>query len=131
MERPTHGGLGHLALNVSNLEAMTRFYVDLLGFRVVWSPDADNTYLSSGRDNLALHRAPMERAASAERPADSPLDHLGLLVPAADEVDRWAGFLESRGLRLAAPPRTHRDGSRSCSVRDPDGNRVQILHLKN
>ena len=36
---------------------MKRFYVDVLGFAVEWEPDPDNVYLTSGRDNLALHRA--------------------------------------------------------------------------
>jgi catechol 2,3-dioxygenase-like lactoylglutathione lyase family enzyme len=58
MDRPPpHAGLRHLALNVRDLDAMKRFYVDLLGFAVEWEPDADNVYLSSGIDNLALHRA--------------------------------------------------------------------------
>ena len=45
---------------------MRRFYVDLLGFAVEWEPDADNVYLSSGIDNLALHRA-AERESVAAR----------------------------------------------------------------
>ena len=57
MERPRHQGLRHLALNVRDLESMKRFYVDLLGFAVEWEPDRDNVYLSSGIDNLALHRS--------------------------------------------------------------------------
>ena len=57
MQRPTHAGLRHLALNVHRFDEMKRFYVDLLGFAVEWEPDADNVYLSSGIDNLALHRA--------------------------------------------------------------------------
>jgi catechol 2,3-dioxygenase-like lactoylglutathione lyase family enzyme len=56
------------------------------------------------------------------------LDHLGLIVRHADDVDRWAAFLESRGVTLDAKPRTHRDGARSCYFRDPDGNVVQIIH---
>ena len=51
---------------------------------------------------------------------------LGLMTP--DEVDRWAAFLESRGITLDARPRTHRDGARSCYLRDPDGNQVQIIY---
>ena len=57
MKRPTHAGLRHLALHARDLDAMKRFYVDVLGFAVEWEPDADNIYLSSGIDNLALHRA--------------------------------------------------------------------------
>ena len=127
MDRPTHAGLRHLALNVRELDAMKRFYVDLLGFAVEWQPDPDNIYLSSGIDNLALHRA--TEVAGQEREArPSPLDHLGLIVKTADDVDRWAAFLESRGVALDAKPKTHRDGARSCYFRDPDGNHVQIIH---
>jgi catechol 2,3-dioxygenase-like lactoylglutathione lyase family enzyme len=124
MERPTHAGLRHLALNVHDLGAMKRFYVDLLGFAVEWEPDPDNVYLSSGLDNLALHRA----AAPASADGASALDHLGLIVRAADDVDRWAAFLEGNGVAIDARPRTHRDGARSCYFRDPDGNRIQIIH---
>jgi catechol 2,3-dioxygenase-like lactoylglutathione lyase family enzyme len=132
MERPGHAGLRHLALNVRNLEAMKRFYVDLLGFAVEWEPDPDNVYLSSGTDNLALHRAlisgeetPGDRETRGREPA--ALDHLGILVRQAADVDRWASFLEARGVVLAAGPRTHRDGARSCYFPDPDGNTVQII----
>ena len=123
MERPSHAGLRHLALNVERLSEMKQFYVDLLGFQVEWEPDADNVYLSSGIDNLALHRA-----VAAASNAGNKLDHLGLIVRAAEDVDRWAAFLESRGVTIDAKPRTHRDGARSCYFRDPDGNVVQIIH---
>ena len=121
MERPAHAGLRHLALNVRDLAAMKRFYVELLGFAVEWEPDPDNTYLSSGIDNLALHR-------SAEAAHAGALDHLGLIVREADDVDRWAAFLEGNGVTMSAKPKTHRDGARSCYFKDPDGNSVQIIH---
>ena len=110
MERPTHAGLRHLALNVQHLEEMRRFYIDVLGFAVEWEPDPDNVYLSSGVDNLALHRTAALESAPL---ASSPLDHLGLIVSRSDDVDRWATFLESRGVALDVRPRTHRDGARS------------------
>ena len=144
MDRPTHAGLRHLALNVGEVDAMKRFYVDLLGFDVEWEPDPDNVYLSSGADNLALHRSTPLTAGRSTAPTTDrstpltagrstaakggALDHLGLIVRAADDVDRWAAFLESRGITLDAVPRTHRDGARSCYVSDPDGNSVQIIY---
>ena len=122
-DRPSHLGLRHLALHAEALAEMKRFYVELLGFRVEWEPDPDNVYLTSGSDNLALHRAAGPRARDG-----SPLDHLGLIVRAPAEVDAWARFLEAHGVPIVARPRTHRDGARSCYVEDPDGNRVQIIH---
>ena len=123
MDRPSHAGLRHVALNVTHLEEMKRFYVDLLGFAVEWEPDPDNVYLSSGLDNLALHRAGADRAAGGQA-----LDHVGLIVREADDVDSWAAFLDARGVTIEAKPRTHRDGARSCYFRDPDGNVVQVIH---
>ena len=127
MQPPPHAGLRHLALNVRRFDDMKRFYIDLLGFAVEWEPDADNVYLSSGIDNLALHRS-AAAAASDERSAKASLDHLGLIVRRPEDVDAWATFLESRGVRIDAQPRTHRDGARSCYFKDPDGNAVQIIH---
>ena len=125
MPRPTHLGLRHLALNVRRMAEMKAFYVDLLGFQVEWEPDPQNVYLTSGRDNLALHEAGGQEPAQAGQGA---LDHLGLVVASADLVDAWAAFLESNGVVLDMRPKTHRDGARSCYFRDPDGNRVQIIH---
>src|SRR5436309_2378700 len=123
MERPTHAGLRHVALNVRALDAMKRFYVDLLGFAVEWEPDPDNIYLSSGIDNLALHRSDgTAKALPHENQTAGALDHLGLIVRSADDVDRWAEFLEGNGVALSAKPKTHRDGARSCYFKDPDGN---------
>src|SRR5437762_9923771 len=90
MDRPAHAGLRHLALHARDLDAMKRFYVDVLGFAVEWEPDPDNIYLSSGIDNLALHRAKGDVARSGA------LDHLGVIVRTPDDVDTWAAFLESK-----------------------------------
>ena len=58
-------GLRHLALNVRDPQASKRFYCECFGMSVVWEPDPDNVYLSSGPDNLALHRADVEGAGRA------------------------------------------------------------------
>lgn len=102
---------------------MRSFYADVMGFTVEWEPDPDNVYLTSGTDNLALHRSAELAPAGV-----GALDHLGVIVPEPDQVDRWAAYLESREVALERPPKTHRDGARSCYFRDPEGNRVQVIY---
>src|SRR2546428_13476234 len=116
MDRPRHAGLRHLALNVQRLDEMKTFYVDLLGFAIEWEPDADNIYLSSGIDNLALHRS---TALTAGRSAEAPsshvggLDHLGVIVRSADGGGYWAGDLEGPRRIIDARPETPRDRARA------------------
>ena len=126
--RPT-AGLRHVALFVTAFEDCVDFYTRLFGMAVEWNPDPDNFYLTSGNDNLALHRA---QAASAEERKDSPaaqqrLDHIGFIVNTMQDVDDWHAFLVDNGVRILAAPRTHRDGARSFYCADPDGTAVQVI----
>lgn len=124
MPRPEGLSLRHVALRVRDLEACERFYTELLGMRVEWRPDADNVYLTGGRDNLALHRA----GAAAAPEAGQRLDHIGFVLPRAESVDAWHAFLKERSVTIVEAPRTHRDGARSFYCLDPDGNRVQVIY---
>src|SRR5690242_7962727 len=112
-------GLRHVALAVEDLDAAERFFVDVLGYRVEWRPDAENVYLIRHQDNVALHRAEGPRSRGL-------LEHVGLLVGRADDVDAWAAWLREKGVRVLADPRTHRDGARSLYVKGPEGLVVQI-----
>ncbi len=115
-------GLRHLALRVRDVHLAARFYTETFGMRIVWAPDGENVYLSSGSDNLALHQDPHAAPGGA-------LDHLGFLVATADEVHAAAERLSACGVPIARAPATHRDGSVSCYCRDPDGNLIQVLYL--
>jgi catechol 2,3-dioxygenase-like lactoylglutathione lyase family enzyme len=114
--------LRHVALNVTDLEAALRFYVDVIGMQVEWQPDLDNVYLTLGADNLALHRV------AEVAPERGALDHIGFVVRRPEDVDAWAERFRAAGVPLVQEPRTHRDGARSFYARDPAGVAVQILY---
>ena len=115
-------GLAHLALRVRDVRAARAFYADSFGMRVVWEPDPQNVYLSSGRDNLALHEA-------GDVAAGGALDHLGFLVDSPEAVFAAATALRARGVPILHEARRHRDGTVSCYCQDPDGNVVQVLWI--
>ena len=116
-------GMRHVALNVINMDVCEDFYVNLLGMSVEWRPDSDNVYLTSGNDNLALHRAGSAPSETGQR-----LDHIGFFIATPEQVDAWHDFLLAAGVEIDAPPRTHRDGARSFYCHDPDGNSVQVIY---
>ena len=97
----------------------------VFGMKLVWQPDADNAYLSSGCDNLALHRgAPGDASAGA-------LDHLGFIVTSVADLEAGWRWAETERLDIVHPLRQHRDGSASFYIRDPDGNVIQLLFEPN
>jgi len=125
LQRPTAtAGLRHIALYCLSFEACEVFYSQLLGMAVEWRPDPDNVYLTSGNDNLALHRAPLGFKAQG----DQRLDHIGFILAEPRHVDEWYRFLLESGVRVKAPPRQHRDGAKSFYCFDPDGNTVQLIY---
>ena len=115
-------GMRHVALFVQDIDACLHFYVDLLGMQVEWQPDADNYYLTSGSDNLALHRSSVSPAESGQR-----LDHIGFILRSPADVDAWHAHLAGKSVRILQPPKTHRDGAHSFYCADPAGNVVQII----
>src|ERR687896_305576 len=71
--KPVSGGdimakpkrIGHLVLNVKDVEASTKFYTEILGFEIsLQRPDGSGTFLTCGKihHDLALFKAPEDAA---------------------------------------------------------------------
>jgi catechol 2,3-dioxygenase-like lactoylglutathione lyase family enzyme len=124
MQRPPPtAGLRHVALYTRDLEAAEHFYEELLGMQVEWRPDVDNVYLSSGNDNLALHRGGADFDSSKQ-----VLDHIGFILKTPDDVDAWHAFLSANSVEMKSKPRTHRDGARSFYCVGPEQVIVQMIY---
>ena len=122
MGLPPTLGIRHIALTVSDLKKSEAFYCGVLGYQVEWRPDADNLYLTmNGHDNLALHKGKISSV-------ESRLDHFGIVLKKAADVDAWHGHLKTNGAEIVKEPKTHRDGARSFYAKDPDGNVLQFIH---
>jgi catechol 2,3-dioxygenase-like lactoylglutathione lyase family enzyme len=118
-------GMRHIALKVRSAARSKEFYQDILGMTVVWQPDAQNVYLSSGCDNIAIHEVSDNFLKSAE---ERQLDHLGFVVESVDRVKELEGSFRARGVTIVHPFKIHRDGSASFYCADPDGIVIQMLY---
>jgi catechol 2,3-dioxygenase-like lactoylglutathione lyase family enzyme len=118
-------GMRHIALKVRDVARSKSFYQDFLGMEVVWEPDPQNVYLSSGCDNIALHEVSQSFATGA---TEQQLDHLGFVVATIDQVKQLEETFRASGIKIVHPFKVHRDGSASFYCADPDGIVIQMLY---
>ncbi len=110
--------MGHVGIQVEDVERSLGFYRDTLGFRVEWDGDADWANVSLGGDDLGLIRK-----SSNKHPP-----HVGLRVDTVEDLLAAHEALAAKGVSVD-PVRGHRDGSRSFYFRDPDGNILEALWM--
>ena len=115
----------HIALKVTDVARSKGFYREMFGMDVVWEPDPQNIYLSTGCDNIALHEISPGLAAGA---TEKQLDHLGFVVESIARVKELEQEFAARGVRIVHPFKVHRDGSASFYCADPDGIVIQLLY---
>ena len=118
-------GMRHIALKVRSVAQSKMFYQNILGMDVVWEPDAQNVYLSSGCDNIAIHEVSENFLKTAE---EKQLDHLGFVVESVERVAELETEFRSQGVTIVHPFKAHRDGSASFYCADPDGVVIQMLY---
>ena len=112
-------GMRHIALKVSDLAQSKSFYQDIFGMDVVWEPDPQNVYLSSGCDNIALHEVSQSFATGAP---EQQLDHLGFVVETIERVKELEQEFQAKGVTFAQTLRKEPWGARTFIVKDLDGN---------
>ena len=120
-------GLRHLALRVRDMQVSQAFYERLFDMKLVWQPDPENVYLSTGVDNLALHQISAEEQKQFKPSPVDPLDHLGFLMDSPESVKALFQEVSAQGVTIVEPPKQHRDGSFSFYLADPDHNTIQVL----
>lgn len=118
-------GMRHIALKVRDAARAKKFYRDVLGMDIVWEPDSQNVYLTSGCDNLAIHEVSPTLLQNGE---ERQLDHLGFLVESIERVQELEREFRAKDVAIVHPFKIHRDGSASFYCADPDGIVIQLLY---
>jgi catechol 2,3-dioxygenase-like lactoylglutathione lyase family enzyme len=118
--------IGHVVLNVSDLEASVRFYTELLGLQV--SDRYPDSMVPGGmvflRCNTDHHGVALVGGASpSER---SSLNHFAFEVGSLDEVFRARAWLGKRGVPIHFEGRRRAGCQIAVEFTDPDGNNLEI-----
>jgi catechol 2,3-dioxygenase len=118
--------IGHVVLNVSDLEAAVRFYTEVLGLQI--SDRYPDTMVPGGmvflRCNTDHHGvALVGGAAKTER---SSLNHFAFEAGSPDEVFRARAWLRQHGVPIVFEGRRRAGCQLAVEFRDPDGNNLEI-----
>jgi catechol 2,3-dioxygenase-like lactoylglutathione lyase family enzyme len=121
------GKIGHVVLNVADVERSARFYAEVLGFQV---SDAYPEQMVKGgmvflRCNPDHHGIAL--VGSAEAPAgNTDLNHVAFEVGSLDEVVRAHDHLREHGVPIDFAGRRRAGCQIAVEFRDPDGHRLEI-----
>ncbi len=118
--------IGHVVLNVSDIERSVRFYTEVLGLQV--SDRYPDSMVPGGmvfmRCNTDHHGvALVGGAGTLER---TSLNHFAFEVGSLDEVFRARAWLQAHGVPIVFEGRRRAGCQVAVEFRDPDGNNLEV-----
>ncbi len=117
--------IGHVVLNVTDLEASVRFYTDLLGLEVSdrYPPSMVPGGMVFLRCNTDHHGVAL--VGGAARGETSSLNHFAFEVGSLDEVFRARAWLAERKVPIVFEGRRRAGCQIAVEFQDPDGNNLE------
>jgi catechol 2,3-dioxygenase-like lactoylglutathione lyase family enzyme len=118
--------LGHVVLNVSDLEASARFYTETLGLKM--SDRYGDDVVPGGMVFMrcATDHHGLALVGGASDAARNELNHFAWEVATIEEVFRARDFLRARGVPIHFEGRRRAGCQIAVEFKDPDGNNVEI-----
>ena len=119
--------LGHIVLQVRDVERSVKFYTEVLNFRMSDRQETGGTFLTAVGDHHTIGLFP-SAGPSAEKPADGAvrLHHFAMQVGSIDELFDIRAFLQERGVPIVFQGRRRLGGHTSVEFEDPDGYHVEL-----
>jgi lactoylglutathione lyase len=120
--------VGHIALNVSDIEISVAFYQEVLGMRVASeSLEFPFKYASMAWDGKTVLTL-WEQSGGRFKKRRPGLHHLAFEADSVKELDRTKGLLENLGAPWSEGAKLYAEESRSAAIhfKDPDGIRIEL-----
>lgn len=126
------GGVDHLGLSVSNLEASEMFFVDHAGFHVSGRDDSyPSVFLNNGSVTITLWRVEdPQTAVKFNRKNNIGLHHVAFSVTSFEELDKlYEELKKDENVTVEFSPELLGSGpTKHMIVYEPSGNRIEFIH---
>ena len=114
--------IGHVVLNVKNVEASTKFYTEVLGFQIALQKE-DATFLTCGKIH---HDLALFKAKQTFKIKDAlGLNHMAIQVEDFDMLTEYYHILEMNNVEVERT--TDHGMTSSIYFQDPDSNGIELF----
>ena len=120
--------LGHVVIQVRNLERSLRFYTEVLNFRVSDDASAGGVFLTAIGDHHTIGLFPSD-GEDAQIPSKGAvrLHHFAMQVDSLDDLFEFRAYLRERGVPIVWEGRRAMGGHTSVEFLDPDGYHLELF----
>ena len=119
--------IGHVVLHVKDIPASTKFYADVMGFKVsdVYGEDMMPGGAVFMRVNTDHHGIALFQA-SRDKVVGTGMNHMAFDVGTLDEVVQFRNHLRRLGVTIDFEGRRRAGVQIAVEFRDPDGHRLEV-----
>ncbi len=118
--------LGHVVFQVSNVERSTKFWTEIMGFKVSDKNENGMIFLHNASDHHTIALAPAKEQNELPGPAQVRFHHCALEVASVSELFKIRDFLRSKNVKIVYEGRRGPGGNPGVEFVDPDGFNIEI-----
>lgn len=131
MDKLTYLGFGHVGMFIKDMVQSKKFYMDILGFKVVSEYVSDGKtwmcFLNNGNCTIELIESPDP---DKKNRTDGIVDHLSIRV---SDIETAKSYLEAKGVifetGILFDENLYDKGERFAMFRGPSGERLQLEQI--
>jgi len=120
--------LGHVGINVRDLEKSKKFYCEVVGLKISDQLPGRAAFMRCGHDrhDTVLFQLPADEAVRAKNHRVE-LQQISYEVDRLDDLRQKAAELRAQGIEITGPDQKGPGMDKTIEFRDPDGNCLQFF----
>lgn len=129
-DEKTTGGIDHIGLSVSDLDASENFFVEALGFSISGrDPEYPAVFMSNEEMSLTLWQT-SDNTVEFDRKHNVGLHHLAIKITSFEALDALYEKVQKipNVVIEFAPELAYGGPAKHMMIREPSGNRLELVH---
>ncbi|NIO06988.1 MAG: glyoxalase [Deltaproteobacteria bacterium] len=118
--------LGHVVFQVSDIERSTKFWTEIMGFKVSDKNENGMVFLYNATDHHTIALAPAKEKNELPEAGKVRFHHCALEVATVSELFKIRDFLKANNVKIIYEGRRGPGGNPGVEFVDPDGFNIEI-----